>query len=332
MTTGKKLKIELGLENFKNVKVARAIISAYKILFVWYDSFRPNIPITNHKIKQWPWTTMIYHGSNLLKGYNSKTSFAPPIPIENFNGELRNALVIAVDLVGNNWIQPKSFTKKFEKDNKYPKIKTFFNYKECVTMGDLAKNQGSSSMSMKFKKQRNKVMGSETKVSKYIECEVTPEGHVDFKFLSESTDVYPPDFERNSAEIENDYIMSPNPSKTYQITIRVLNVLDWLEAFPDKKEITLKDIKDILDISYIQIDSEVPAFYWQGGAYYLQQLDGTIYDKPIITPTFWNQDKYHGKDNFFIDKITQSIINQVAFYRNQMAVSLTKKLKQLGHL
>ena len=83
-------------------------------------------------------------------------------------------------------------------------------------------------------------------------------------------------------------------------------------------------------MSEIEIDSSVPSWWWQSGAYYLQQLGGTIYKKPIKKPKFWNKPEYHGDGNMLLDKTTQSIINQMAFFRNLMASNLTKKLKEKG--
>ena len=201
-----------------------------------------------------------------------------------------------------------------------------------LQLKDLTKNQGISNMTLRFKKERNKIMGSETYVSKLIECNLLDNGDVDFIFLSEATDKYPPDFKYKDAPIDKGYKLEPNLSKTYTITIRIKNVLEWLSTYPDKTEITPKDIKDILDVSDIEIDSDVPMFYWQGAAYYLQQLDATIYKKSIIAPKFWNQDKYHGDGNAFVDKITQSILNQIAFFRNLMGSMLTKRLRDKGYL
>ena len=111
--TGEILKLNLGLEKFKYVKIARALISSYKILFVWYDSRRPNVPLTTHRIRKFPWTTMIFSGTDIFHGTKDGTTFAPPVLIEDFNGMLRGALIITVDMVGNNLIDTRAFTKTF---------------------------------------------------------------------------------------------------------------------------------------------------------------------------------------------------------------------------
>ena len=333
MTTGVELKKALGLSKIRYVKISRAIISARKILFVWYDSYRLNVPVTNHRIKRFPWVSTIVHGTDLAHGSNKKTVFTPPVSIEDFNGAIKGTLIVPVNLAGDHFIDDKQFSKKFEGFIG----KGLNSLKEFVTLSDLKGNQGISDFGMNFKRQRSRAMGSETGVSKYIggEIKIIDGKHIDFYFLSESTDIYPDDFIHREAPIENAYDLIRCPSKTYTIVIRILNVLGddgWLSTYPDKTEISVKDMKDILEVSYIQIHSSVPAFYWQGGAYWLQQLDGIIYNRPIIKPKFWNRRDLHGDGNFFIDKITQSILNQIEFYKNQMAVSLTSKLRKDGYL
>jgi hypothetical protein len=210
---------------------------------------------------------------------------------------------------------------------------------EKVTILDLAKNQGSSPKSMIFKKERNKIMGLETHSSKFIQCSLTKNGAMDFYFLAESTRKYKKGYKRKSANIKNGYRLEPNPSETYQITIRVLDFMAWVNTHPDIKEITPKDIKEILTIANIEIDSEVPAWYWQGGAYNLQRIGGTIYKRFIKKPQKkpnkgWYRDypKGHGDGHFFIDKITQSIVNSIGFYLNLMAQAATKVLKEAGKI
>jgi len=199
-----------------------------------------------------------------------------------------------------------------------------------LTLADLKSNQGVSDFTLNFKKERNGIMGSESRVSSLANCILQPNGDVDFIFISEATDKYSDDYTYQKTPQYKNYDFISNPEKTYEVVLRIKDVLEWLDTFPNKTIITEKDIKDILDISEIEISSSNPSWYWQGMAYYLQQLDGTIDKKQIKKPKFWNKSKYHGDGNAFLDKIAQSIINQIAFYRNQMASKLTKKLKYKG--
>ena len=210
---------------------------------------------------------------------------------------------------------------------------------EKVTILDLAKNQASSPKSAIFKKERYAIMGPEVGNSKFIECRLTRKGAMDFYFLGESTRKYKKGTKRKSANIKNGYRLEQNPSETYQITLRVLDFLAWVDTHPDKNTITPKDIKDILMIAHIEVDSDVPAWYWQGGAYNLQKIGGTIYKqyikKPKNNPTSgWARPhpKGHGDGPYFLDKITQSIVNSIGRYLSQMAKAATEELKKSGKL
>lgn len=197
-----------------------------------------------------------------------------------------------------------------------------------LQLKDLKNNAGASDFSMRFQKQRGSANGSETKNTRLMECYLLPEGHVDFVFYSYGTDIYDPDFIFHQADRKNRYKLTLNPSHLYELTIRILNVKDWISTYLDKKEITKKDIKDIFDVSEILIDTNIPSWYWQSGAYNLQQIGGTIVKRKIRAPKFWNKPKYHGDSNFFLDKVSQRIINQIEFYSNQMAQMLTNRAKK----
>jgi hypothetical protein len=212
----------------------------------------------------------------------------------------------------------KKYTPKFSEEV----------YLKELQLSDLSSNQGASSFSMNFQKERGRVNGSETRNSFLLECNLIPGGHADFVWLSEGTNKYPDDYKYQVSKRKNNYRLTPDPSHTYTITLRVLNVKDWLSTYPNKTKISKNDILDILEVSDVEIDTDCAAWYWQSGAYSLQQLGGTIRKRKIKAPQFWNNPKYHGDGNFFLDKITQRIINQYKFYSQQMAQMLTSQAKK----
>jgi len=221
---------------------------------------------------------------------------------------------------------------------KYPEYRDLLKKNESIvekiTIPDLMKNRGLSPKALFFRKERYKIMGQEVGNSKFIECKLTRKGGMDFYFLAESTRKYKPGHKRKSADIKQGYRMKDNPSEAYQITIRVLDFLKWLDVYPDKKEITEKDIVDILMIANVEIDSDVPGWYWQGGTYWLQQIGGTIYKQYVRKPKKWNRPfpKGHGDGHYFLDKITQAIINSIRRYTKEMARSATEVLHKAGKL
>jgi len=330
MTHGEILKKQLGLSNFRYVKVARALISSYKIIFVWYDSRRKDTPLTTYRIRSYPWTAMIFSGTDLFHNTDKGTIFAPPIDIEDYNGELRGSLIVTVDLIGNNLINPKVFTKKF-KANIY--IKDLNYLKEYITMSDLMKSQGMSDFTKRTRRQRNKKQGTENKLAKIVDLSIDREkDFVMFFWLTyATTNIYSKDYKFKDVDPKKNFKLEPDPSKVYTLQIKILNFFEWLDTYPDKTEITATDIKDIFEVSYIQIFSNDPSFHWQWMNFWISQLDGSIYPTDIA-PKFWNKPELHGDGNAFTSKHLAGLINNIKFWYNPMASMLTKKLKDRGLL
>lgn len=307
MTTGEIILKKYNLDSLKYVRSQRVLNLSFPIYMIFYDSYRENVPITNYKIEKKQKVISLKYARNLV--------YSPSFDFRNFQGSINNSLFICVDLAGN------FLTNVIEHSRVSGRLKEF------LTLGDLTKNQGMSDFTAKFKAERGKIMGNENRVSKFIDTEITTDGHLDIYFLSESTKKYPPNYKHTRADSSKNYELVNNPSRTYTIIIRVLDFMEWLETNP-KDELTVSDIKDVLEVSNIEIDSDVPMFYWQGAAWNLKQLDGTIYKGSIKEPQHWNKDDYHGDGNAFLDKITQGIINQISFFRNIIAGNVNKKLKR----
>ena len=334
MTHGQILKKNLGLDNFKYIKVARAVLSSYKILFVWYDSRRKDTPLTTSRIRSFPWTTMIFSGTDIFHGTDKGTVFAPPIDIEDYNGELRGSLIITVDLVGNNLINPKVFTKQFKDSLNIKSYIIGLNYltenlNENITISDLMNSQGMSDFTRKTRSKRNKAQGTENRLAKLVDIDINKEkNYVTFYWLTDATtNIYPKDYKFKDVEPTANFKLVSDPSKTYTLQIKILNFFEWLDIYPDKIEITEKDIKDIFDVSYIQVFSDDPSFHWQGANFWISQLDGSIYPTNI-EPHFWNSPKLHGDGNAFVSKHLGGLINNIKFWYNPMASMLTSRLKK----
>jgi hypothetical protein len=124
--------------------------------------------------------------------------------------------------------------------------------------------------------------------------------------------------------------MNPNPSKTYEIWLKFLNVTDWLGAFDEKETITQKDVKDMIDICNVQVWDNNPSFHWQGANWGLSQLDASIFPTDI-EPKHWGP-KHGGAGNYMFSKHLSQLIDSMAFFRNQMASSLTYALRKASLL
>lgn len=346
--TGIRLKRELGLENFPFAKIMRLALSSYKILMVAYNSYRPTMPITSFQLRRWPFTAMVFHGTDLYHGSNKVPIMTPPMDLEDYNGALRGALIVPVDLAGHRFIDDDEFTKVFENKNstqrqKEPKRYSFFyegKLNEFVTLQDLADTGNISDFTMKWRKDRNRVMGSENTQAKLIDCVIDEaEGSATFQFLTEATEL---GNKQPSDSIDSPYRFYPGPkgevdpsnfsidrntSKTYELQIKVLDILEWLKAF-DGEKIGRKEMKEILDVSNVQVFSTSPSFHWQGANYNLSQLDGSMYPTDIPNDT-WGP-RHGDKSGYFLDKHLYGLLRSIEFFLNPMASMLTSKLQQRG--
>jgi len=216
------------------------------------------------------------------------------------------------------------------------------NITESLRLSDLKKNVGMSDLTKGFANRRKSLVNSVVKdgkkkysptgTDKLIECEIDETAnHITFIWLTEVTpdvELYGKDYEYGEVSIEGSKSLTRNKSKTYELKIRIMDFFSWLDTYPDKTEITRKDMKDILDVSDIKLSSNDPSFQFQGINYKLTQFDASIY--PENRPDkVWG--KRHNDDNL-LTKHLNSILANIEFWKNPMSNMLTKKLKQRGLL
>lgn len=330
-TTGTLLKKKLGLEKLKNVRVVRFVISSYKVIGVFFDSNRDFL-VTNYRIKRFPRVATIFDGTKLFHGTNKYTRMTPPVDIEDYNGNLRGALVIPIDLAGDRFIDDDNYSKIFEsEDENKPQLELFIpkNTLNEITLYDLADAGNISQFTKQYRQSRTRKMGgNEATQSKLVDMVIDEaDNSITFQFLTEVTP-YPedPDHQWSEADPEANWKLKRNRSKVYEIQIKVEQFFDWLNTF-EGEEITSKELKQILEVSDVKISSTSPSFNWQGFAYWLTQIDASIYPQSI-KPTRW--DTYHGDGEAFLDKHTYGIARSIKFFINQMAQKLNGKLKSRG--
>lgn len=297
MTSGEKLKLNLGLSNVKS-RISRVINLPFKTYYIWYDTARPGSSLHWSKIMG---TQKV---STLKTGDGKELLFTPLVDIEDFNGSITNSYFILVDIAGKRLINPDLL--------------------ESVTLDDLKNSM--SDLTLKFRKDRNKTTGTENRVSKLIQVDYR-NGNLMFRWLTEPTE-NEADPNRDIYNIDKIGNLSIDKSKTYELDIEILDFSQWLDTYPEGYVITSKDIKDILDVAFVKVWSSSPSFWWQGMAFRLTQLDGSIY--PCKIPDkFWG--KLHGKESL-VDKHLGGLINQISFWANPMASMATKFLKSKGLL
>ncbi len=334
MNTGEKIKQTLGLKNIKYVSWVRIIGSPHRIIAIFYDSLRPNMPLTTQRVLK---------NKNMFTAqmlpFENKLVYTPLIPLEDYNGPTGNTIFFTFDIagiIGNKQNQVTNDSVMFEGK--------FFHKQRIMelTLKDLKATDSMSSFTQRTRAERNKAMkdaGKGTGENAYaslLECEINEEeDYVTFKFLTESTEpIYPKDHAFQQSDQDSNFTLTPNASKTYEVHIRILKFFEWLKGTrPDTETgpITRLEIKDVLDVADVQVWSNSPSFHWQGINYWLSQLDSSIYPTDIA-PKFWNQPHLHGNNGAFADKHLGGVLRQISFFEEQMASMLTKRMKEKGML
>lgn len=210
---------------------------------------------------------------------------------------------------------------------KYKRYKEKYPFWEELRLSDLNKNQGLSNFTKPFRKQTSKLLGKSTNVVKLIDAKLDINNDwITYFFLTEFT----PHYKKGQfpQEVEAP-VMNLKTTKTYEIQVRILDILQWLDTFKIKEEISKKDLKDILEVASIKWWSSVPSFQFQGSNYILTQFDAAIY--PETRPdNFWK--KFHNSNNF-LDKHSVGISNSIlSFWINPMVNMLNSRLKKEGIL
>lgn len=200
------------------------------------------------------------------------------------------------------------------------------------TLETLKSKDSISDFTMKFRKDRNKLMGTENTTAKLVDCFVNEiDNSITFVWKTKATDyksdkakslgIYK-DKDKKARVSPLNLQLLPNDENQYEVQLKILKFFDWLDTTPVGNEITNKDIKDILEVSDVQVFSSSPSFQYQAYNWNNSQVGTAIYPTDIA-PKVWN--KYN--DNAFLDKHLYGIIRNIDFWLNPMASMLTKRLK-----
>lgn len=304
---GDQLKALLGIESLTSVYYSRLIgVGAYTIYFIFFDSRNPTTMLTSVSChaKEFPTVAAFNDGGRM--------SLTMVRPIDHFYGFLHGSIFLRVDISG-----------KFNDPLRYQESQLLV---EDMTLKDFKSAEAMSKMTQRFAKERRKTMGGENIASKFVNVIFSvSEDWVEFQFLSDATAT-----DKNPKEVDpNDFSMRLNPSRTYEIYIRVEKFFTWIfQTLPNGQSVSREDIKTVMENNPCKIWCNSPAFHWQGCNSNLTQVGAALHPTSI-EPKFWNQEKYHGQ-TYFLDKSSGSLIRQIDFFMNPMASMLNKKLKDAG--
>lgn len=326
MTLGEKIKHTLGLDNYKYVVFERVLGFPVKAITVYYNSRRPNIPLTTDLLHR------KFHFFSIRKPpFTKDYPVTPILPIEYYNSEADPAVIFTVD-IGGDFTDPKNqIPRKSESVKNLPRVD------EWVTLSALKNTASIDAFTKKHRDIRSRAVGPENTTAKLINCVYNEQlDCLTFIFKTTATvPIYPKNHQFKKTNPTLDFSLSNNPEKVYYSHIRILNFMEWLKGTrPDEmadQPITWREIKDVLEVAYVQVWCSCPAFHWQGTNYWLSQLDGSIYPTDI-EPHVWNAQHLHGDGQNFLCKHLYGIIRQISFFGNQMASMATKELKNSGKI
>ena len=324
MTTGQELKKQLGFADSQYVAFTRLLGFYTPVILLLYDTRRPLIPITSYDLKH------AKYFSVFRDQIGKQIPMTPVLSLDLFNGPLKIYTIFCLDLsarFGNKTLQPA-------KESKSPSV---IPLHEWLTFQNLNTKDAISPLTANARALRNKLVKPENFTAKLTNCEYDKEHDwVTFEFVTTATlPEYNKNYQFKKTLHTKDFELTQNTDKKYNVYIRILDFMRWLkDTRPDEmsnQPITWKDIKDVLDVAYVQVYCNCPSFHWQGINYWLSQLDGSMYPTDIA-PKVWNSLTRHGDSGAFLCKHSYGIIRSIAFFENQMTSKLNKTLTEQGLL
>jgi hypothetical protein len=327
---GIQLKKDLGLERLPKVYYARCIgLLVYRVYFVFFDSRRPLVNITNYDAHRKEFASAVP-----FKNGRRRLSFTNILRIENFAGTTENSIFIRVDLSGR-FQQMDSFKESAVRKygitnyNLNDKAKTHLLGVMCEDMHieDFNVLDAVSAMTQKFRNQRKQLVGRENIAVRLVGFQFDQkQDWIQFIFCSKSTPNTPM---KQDADPQAGFKLQPNPNKVYTLLLQFDQFFTWmLDTLPNGQSLVLKDMKDAIRVCPVKFWSNSPAFHWQGTNYQLSQLDAAIYPSSIA-PQFWNLPQYHG-DNNLLDKHLMALLRYLSFFLNNMTAMANKNLQKAG--
>ncbi len=194
---------------------------------------------------------------------------------------------------------------------------------EELRFSDLATSAGMSDFTKKFRKERNKLLAPENKLAVLSDVIINKkQGHVTFIFYTSPT------YEDKMPTTNPKSKFKPTEDTHYEMKFRILDFFKWAKTKPNyqsTKKMTMKELKEILEVAYIQVFCNCMSYHWQGMNYNLSQFDASIFPTNI-PPDHWSPN-FHFDDQFLC-KHLGGLINQWKFFINPMASMLTSKLRK----
>lgn len=202
--------------------------------------------------------------------------------------------------------------------------------REWMTLGDLNVSDATSKFTKRKRAIRTSLYKGENVTAKIVKGSYDPtDDSFTFEFITPVTaKVYPPGSDFQKTDPNNNFQLVPNAEKMYHMFIKVLGFMELLRGTrPDSLQsspITADEVKEVLEVAYVQLFCNDPSFQYQTANWTLSQVDASIYPTNIA-PKHWNL--IHGTDNYLC-KHLKGLVDQIGFFLNPMASMATKVIKQ----
>lgn len=200
-------------------------------------------------------------------------------------------------------------------------IQESIKFSENIRLTDLQKHAGASDFTKDWIEIRRKIKGPGNKSAKLKSIRINRKlDYIIFIFKSKPTyDVTSKAVDINTMEVSRNV-------REYTQYLKIKDFFKLAETKPgyNKKEMTRKEIKEILKVADLQVFCDDPSFHWQGDNYIISLFDGSLYPTNIA-PEHWKG--FHNDDNFLCKHLSM-IINSIDFFLNPMSSMINKYLKK----
>jgi hypothetical protein len=220
----------------------------------------------------------------------------------------------------------KRYKQLFKEDHEHwidIKFSDIEKLEEELHLADFKKHAGASDFTKDWIEIRRKIKGPGNKSAKLHSLKVNrKDDYVIFVFKSSPT------YSGLEKSVNVKSMTWNGKVKAYTEMIKINDFFKLAETKPGyvEKEMTWKEIKEILSVAPISVSCNCGSFTYQGLSYYLTQLEGTIFPNNI-EPKRWN--KYHDKGNDIglLCKHLSMIFNSIDFFLSNFTSMINKYIQ-----
>ena len=194
---------------------------------------------------------------------------------------------------------------------------------EELHLADFKKHAGASDFTKDWIEVRRKIKGPGNKSAKLHSMKVSRKNdYIIFRFVSTPT------YSGSEKSVNLKTMTMNGKVRAYTEQLKINDFFKLAATKPgyNEKEMTWKEIKEILSVAPLQVSCNCGSFTFQGLSYYLTQLDGTIFPNNI-EPKVWNKHHDKGNDIGMLCKHLSMIFNSIDLFLSNFASMINKYLK-----